>query len=874
MACLAVPSAGHAQGSNPQPFACLQLVEALSSEGRVALQGVTFDFNRATLRPDSLPALIAARDAILTLGGDWAFEGHTDNIGNRDYNQRLSETRAQAVREWLVSAGAPAERLSAQGFSFDRPVADNTTDAGRAQNRRVELVGAVTPDMLGFGGPAGSDPCPDTLTPGRMAAADGAPPPPPIPDWSGATGQEWLPFSLLMATGYGVETGWRGDRLTLPPGARPETCQALCTANSDCAAFSFEPAGSDFVETARCALIGYGTELTLRRDNNYLDGGTFYASGLKPDARLLTSDGEALAGEIIADLAEIARLRDSVRIIAPDRHAPETWMDVVVEGAVRGDAYPTYLEIALPEDSQFDWRNSRSSFFIHDTADGRSGQIWVPEPGEYVLRYVINHPTAALHTISEQSLIVLAGADVAPAETTGTTAAPSDRGGAAGAASLSFPMAVAPGEAVPVTYTGPLHSGDWIDIITAGNDEDMSGGWSWAYAEGAPVTLTAPGDEGDYTLRYVAEHPERGRIVLAQDALVVRRPVMRTADPGSLFQRCEAGAMMTCDFVLPERDLVLTLISGYGITEPVIYETAGGARAARPSFDVVRLSDGEVPVVVNARQAQTVYCQANMVGDDICLTHAFGENEGMLAGLVIGTLTSYALHTEAQAMGGDDPDLIAPGDLQGIWFFQIDMPGTPGNEDYFIVAELMQDAGNPALEGNFTTSPTLGPVQGVSGDLAGVVAGDTLNLTMAGPDGVSGLVFTGTEYGADAYRGMVYLAHSPLTPPTGAILRKRAGPGEDWDGPPWMRGEPDGMAEALQMGAQALQGLRGQLEAEDAAVLDMLGQILGTAGGALGSGAASTPAQLSPMMGALDGVPLDALSGQEALQLLAPHLEE
>ncbi|MDD7973023.1 PAN domain-containing protein [Roseinatronobacter alkalisoli] len=934
---LALPGIAHAQSFTVQPMACTQLVEALASEGRVALQGVTFDFNRTTLRPDSLPALIAARDAILTLGGDWRLEGHTDTIGSHDYNQRLSEARAQAVRDWLVSAGVPAAQVLAEGFSFDRPVADNSTDAGRAQNRRVELVGNVTPDMLGFGGPEGVDPCPDTLIPGTIMSAEGTPPPPPIPDWSGAGGQEWLPFSLLMTTGDGGGSGWRGERQEMPPGSRPETCQALCTANSDCAAFSFEPAGSYFVENARCALIGYGTELTLRRDNSFLDGGTFFVSGLKPDARLLTSESEAIAQQIIADLIEIARLREIVRITAPDTSAPETWMDVAVDGAVPGDAYQTYLEISVPDNYDFDWLKSKSALFVHDMADGRSGQIWVPEPGEYVLRYAINHPTAGQHVIAEQSLVVAATSQTSSHASSGTPAAnPARRGtvepgidrpgmditqtpmtvadplmcqalcagdpscqswtyvnpGLQGdqavcwtksgvpdgfanpcctsgvmdltavpasaaptdddTASLSFPVVVTPGESVPVAYSGPLHSGDWVDIITQGNDSDMSGGWSWAYVTGAPVALTAPDAEGDYTLRYVAEDPLRGHVVVAQETLVVRAPVPPSADLGTLFQRCDAASLMTCDLVLPDHDLALTLLSGYGMTEPLQYETAAGVRAERPSFEIVRLSDGQVPLLVNPRQAQTVYCQPTLSGDEICVTQAFNDSEGMLAGVIIGSLASHAALPEADAMGGNEEVLLAAGDLQGVWFFALDTPGQPDDQSYFIVAEFMQDAGQLAIGGNFTTAPTVGPLQGLSGDVTGVVAGDTLNLTMIGPDAHTGLVFTGTEYGDDAYRGMVFLAHTPLTPPTGAIVRKVAGPGDDWTGPPWMTGASDGMEAALQMGATTL---------------------MGALGGATDR-PSSKPAQPSPEMVALDGTPLDGLTAQDAHQLLVPHLEE
>ena len=69
-----------------------------------------------------------------------AIEGHTDNAGTPAHNQTLSEARAQAVVANLVGAGIAASRLTAAGFGQSKPVADNATDEGRAQNRRVELV--------------------------------------------------------------------------------------------------------------------------------------------------------------------------------------------------------------------------------------------------------------------------------------------------------------------------------------------------------------------------------------------------------------------------------------------------------------------------------------------------------------------------------------------------------------------------------------------------------------------------------------------------------------------------------------------------------------------------------------------------------------
>ena len=67
-------------------------------------------------------------------------EGHTDNVGDEEYNQTLSEKRAGAVERFLLEEGVPPERLDSFGFGEVRPVADNKSDAGRDFNRRVEFV--------------------------------------------------------------------------------------------------------------------------------------------------------------------------------------------------------------------------------------------------------------------------------------------------------------------------------------------------------------------------------------------------------------------------------------------------------------------------------------------------------------------------------------------------------------------------------------------------------------------------------------------------------------------------------------------------------------------------------------------------------------
>jgi OmpA-OmpF porin, OOP family len=117
------------------------LSRQLAQDCHVALRGVLFDFNKATLKPESESVLLRARDA-LTSNPRLAIEvqGHTDNVGGDDYNVTLSDQRAASVMTWLVGHGIPAGRLTARGYGRKVPVASNDSAEGRAQNRRVELA--------------------------------------------------------------------------------------------------------------------------------------------------------------------------------------------------------------------------------------------------------------------------------------------------------------------------------------------------------------------------------------------------------------------------------------------------------------------------------------------------------------------------------------------------------------------------------------------------------------------------------------------------------------------------------------------------------------------------------------------------------------
>jgi OOP family OmpA-OmpF porin len=125
---------------NTRPGAVVDL-DGCEVEAVIELDGVHFDFDKATLRPEAMVILNEAA-ALLSKHEKVVVEvaGHTDSVGSEAYNQGLSERRANAVRDYLASKGIRASRLSAKGYGELRPIASNDTDEGRAENRRVEMV--------------------------------------------------------------------------------------------------------------------------------------------------------------------------------------------------------------------------------------------------------------------------------------------------------------------------------------------------------------------------------------------------------------------------------------------------------------------------------------------------------------------------------------------------------------------------------------------------------------------------------------------------------------------------------------------------------------------------------------------------------------
>ncbi|WP_298293837.1 OmpA family protein [uncultured Litoreibacter sp.] len=119
-----------------------EIADELTQLGHIALYGIRFDTDSATLTPDSLDTL-AELTKYLQAHADKEIMivGHTDNQGTLDYNIALSTRRAEAVRSHLANAlGSSGELMRAAGVGFLAPVASNATEAGRSQNRRVEIV--------------------------------------------------------------------------------------------------------------------------------------------------------------------------------------------------------------------------------------------------------------------------------------------------------------------------------------------------------------------------------------------------------------------------------------------------------------------------------------------------------------------------------------------------------------------------------------------------------------------------------------------------------------------------------------------------------------------------------------------------------------
>ncbi len=113
----------------------------ITTDGKFVARGIKFDYNKATLKPESMGEINRIM-VIMKSHPELKFEigGHTDNDGDAVYNLKLSQQRADAVKAELLKQGIDASRLTTKGYGVTKPLADNATTEGKANNRRVELT--------------------------------------------------------------------------------------------------------------------------------------------------------------------------------------------------------------------------------------------------------------------------------------------------------------------------------------------------------------------------------------------------------------------------------------------------------------------------------------------------------------------------------------------------------------------------------------------------------------------------------------------------------------------------------------------------------------------------------------------------------------
>jgi outer membrane protein OmpA-like peptidoglycan-associated protein len=117
------------------------LYDRMMTDGKIITYGITFDIGKSTIKPESMGEINRIAKLMTDNPGlKFSVEGHTDNTGSAATNQTLSDARSKAVVDKLVEMGVAKDRLTSAGKGQNSPIADNSTDEGRAKNRRVEFV--------------------------------------------------------------------------------------------------------------------------------------------------------------------------------------------------------------------------------------------------------------------------------------------------------------------------------------------------------------------------------------------------------------------------------------------------------------------------------------------------------------------------------------------------------------------------------------------------------------------------------------------------------------------------------------------------------------------------------------------------------------
>ncbi len=119
---------------------CDEELNLIDIEKKFVVDDVLFDFDKAFIRPQYVPALDRIAKLLQVYPLSILISGHTDDVGSDAHNQALSEDRAGSVKDYLVKAGCNSRRVSVKGYGKTHPVASNDTEEGRRRNRRVEIV--------------------------------------------------------------------------------------------------------------------------------------------------------------------------------------------------------------------------------------------------------------------------------------------------------------------------------------------------------------------------------------------------------------------------------------------------------------------------------------------------------------------------------------------------------------------------------------------------------------------------------------------------------------------------------------------------------------------------------------------------------------
>jgi outer membrane protein OmpA-like peptidoglycan-associated protein len=114
--------------------------DVVKIEVPIVLEGITFETNKSDITPESEKTLMGALNTLQT-HTDIIVEisGHTDDVGKNEYNQKLSERRAESVKGWLVAKGIKADRILTIGYGEEKPRVANDSDSNKRLNRRIEF---------------------------------------------------------------------------------------------------------------------------------------------------------------------------------------------------------------------------------------------------------------------------------------------------------------------------------------------------------------------------------------------------------------------------------------------------------------------------------------------------------------------------------------------------------------------------------------------------------------------------------------------------------------------------------------------------------------------------------------------------------------